>query len=380
MSGLLSRILFEGTRHPTFRVKRSLCNNFVCSHRIAGLPRTLTGCGVAVNTEVASLQMAFLQRRNLTAQPRDLGMPVKGMPMAGSSSALADLTERGGLMPKPETFDERLKPGFRGGRALFLFFLCNAVPFSAVLYYFREQRTQRTQMSLLTLPATADDVAAEALRVVRTASACFLVQRSGSSSGQRSTTVRVDPHAPEGTAYVPPTEPLPLVPQMPRNEITDVFESPSTPGLRYIHFAISRQSVAAAPVLAGERQASLLYISASRAAYCNVGGQLSILSDPEARRRFWRPHWALSFPPGRRAESAARQGSHEAEPPPLWQHEDYILLRLAVNEVSLQAAEDGPQRWEERRVCVSGSLPGAADEEGSAKWALVSSDGTVVER
>jgi len=379
MSGLLSRILFERTRHTMLRGKSSSCKNFVCSRRIAGSSRTLTGCGLQVNPDVASLPMAFLQRRNSTVQPRDFSMPVKGMPTSGSNSALADLTEKGGLMPKPETFDERLKPGFRGGRALFLFFLCNAVPFSAVLYYFREQRTQRTQMSLLTLPAAADDVATEALRVVRTASACFLVQRGGSSSGQRSTTVRVDPHAPEGTAYVPPTEPLPLVPQMPRNEITDIFESPSTPGLRYIHFAISRQSVAATPVLAGERQASLLYVSASRAAYCNVAGQLSILSDPEARRRFWRPHWVLSFPPGQGAEPAARQGSHEAEPPPPWQHEDYILLRLAINEVSLQATEDGPQRWQERRICVSGSL-GAAEEEGSAKWVLVDPDGNAVDR
>jgi len=166
---------------------------------------------------------------------------------------------------------------------------------------------------------------------------------------------------------------------MPRNEITDIFESPSTPGLRYIHFAISRQSVAATPVLAGERQASLLYVSASRAAYCNVAGQLSILSDPEARRRFWRPLWVLSFPPGQGAEPAARQGSHEAEPPPPWQHEDYILLRLAINEVSLQATEDGPQRWQERRICVSGSL-GAAEEEGSAKWVLVDPDGNAVDR
>lgn len=350
------------------------CKNLVCSRRIAGSPRTLTGSGLQVNLDVASLPMAFLQRRNSSVQPRDFSMPVTGMPTAGSGSALADLSERGGLMPKPESFDERLKPGFRGGRALFLFFLCNAVPFSAVLYYFREQRTQRTQMSLLSLPSAADDVATEALRVVRTASACFLVQ-----SGQRSTTVRVDPHAPEGTAYVAPTEPLPLVPQMPRNEITDIFESPSSPGLRYIHFAISRQSAAAAPVLAGERQASLLYMSASRAAYCNVAGQLSILSDPEARRRYWRPHWALSFPPGHGAEAAARHGSNDAEPPPAWQHEDYILLRLAINEVSLQATEDGPQRWQERRICASGSLPGAA-EEGSAKWVLIGPDGTVVER
>jgi len=378
MSGLLSRILSERTCHKIVRGNSSLGKNLVRSQR-DGLPWTLTGCSLQVKLDMATLPMTLLQRRGSSVQPRDFSVPATGMATAGSSSALADLTERGGLMPKPETFDERLKPGFRGGRALFLFFLCNAIPFGAVLYYFREQRTQRTQMSLLTLPLTAEDVAAEALRVVRTASACFLVQ-GGSSSGQRSTAVRVDPHAPEGTAYVAPTEPLPLVPQLPRNEITDIFESPSKPGLRYIHFAISRQSAAAAPVLAGERQASLLYVSTSRAAYCNVCGHLSILSDPEARRHFWRPRWALSFPPGHGAESAAPQRNHETEAPPSWAHEDYILLRLSINEVSLQATEDGPQRWQERRICVSGSLPGTAEEQGSEKWVLIAPDGRVLER
>lgn len=32
--------------------------------------------------------------------------------------------------------------------------------------------------------------------------------------------LRVDPHPPEATAYVPPTGPLPIVPQMERNFLT----------------------------------------------------------------------------------------------------------------------------------------------------------------
>lgn len=302
------------------------------------------------------------QRTHATVQSYDNDILVKGGMHPNRGTALADLTERGGFLPRPDVFDEKLKPGFRGGRALFVFFFCNAVPFGAVLYYFREQRTQRTQMSLLALPRGADEVAAEALRVVRTASTCFLMQ----GGVRQGATVRIDPHLPEGAAYVPPTEPLPLVPQMERSAITDIFESPSVPGLKYVHFALSRASAAAAPILAGERQASLLYISNTRGAYCTVSGQLSILIDAESRRRYWRSLWTASFP----ACEPEKAGS-ALEPSSQWQHGDYMLIRLSVSEVALQAAVDGPQRWQEQRVQLLDSVVG---EQAGTRWAVVTSD------
>jgi len=274
-------------------------------------------------------------------------------------SALVGLAERGGLLPRPEVFDERLKPGFRGGKALFVFFLCNLLPFGSLLYYLREQRNQRVGLSLLALPQTAEDVAEEALRAIRTSGSCFLMQ-AGTENGW---TLRVDPHAPEGTAYTPPTEPLPLLPSVERNVLTDIFESPPVAGLGFVHFALSRGSSAGARVLTGDRQASLLYISNTRGAYCSVSGQLSVLSDPESRRRYWKNHWSLSFFTAQKEETDASA----REPTPGWDSGDYLLVRLAVDDVTLHPVVDGPQRWDQRRVH---RCPGTMSDEGP-KWALV---------
>merc|ERR1712224_231252 len=43
-------------------------------------------------------------------------------------------------------------------------------------------------------------------------------------------------------------------------------------------------------------------------------------------------------------------GQAEAEVPPPWSRSDYLLLRLAVADISLHAMVDGPQRWEARRA------------------------------
>lgn len=299
--------------------------------------------------------------------------PVRGsdgdqLQRGGGEASLAELSERAGFLPKPEAFDERLKPGFRGGKALFVFFLANAVPFGAVLYYLREQREQRAQLSMLSLPASADEVAAEALRVVRTSSSCLLLQDAEASHAGYGGALYVDPHSPEATAYVPPTEPLPLLPQLERNVITDLFESPSVGGLGFIHLAVSASSPTGQAVARGRRKAGLLYISQIRGAYCTVSGQLSVLSDPESKRRYWKAAWAASFPPPPAppaAPSASGLPPPEALPP--WLSADYMLLRLAVDEASLQAIVDGPQRWDARRVH---RLDRAAAAEG-AQWAFV---------
>eukprot|EP00933_Yihiella_yeosuensis_P072796 TRINITY_DN81328_c0_g1_i1.p1 TRINITY_DN81328_c0_g1~~TRINITY_DN81328_c0_g1_i1.p1 ORF type:complete len:368 (-),score=79.83 TRINITY_DN81328_c0_g1_i1:126-1172(-) len=293
----------------------------------------------------------------------------------GRGSSLAELSERAGYLPQPEAFDERLKPGFRGGRALFIFFLCNAIPFTGLLYYLNEQREARAELSMLALPQTADDVAGEALRVIRTSAACFLLQDAEAVGTSFGGALRVDPHPPEASAYVPPTEPLPLIPQMERNVVTDLFEAPAVGGLGFIHFAVSRKSAEGAAVLAGRRRGGLLYLSHTRGAYCTVSGQLSVLSDPESKRRYWKGVWASAFPPplppaqtvpSAAPSAAVAQTAQESSP--AWQSEDYLLLRLAVDEASLQSIVDSPARWEASRVQRVGT---ASDPQGKS-WKLVS--------
>lgn len=257
------------------------------------------------------------------------------------------------------------------------------MPLGALLYYLREQRLSRAQLSLGALPVVADEVAAEVLRVIRTSGVCFLVQPAGLAGepwGAGGAVLRVDPHAPEGTAFVPPTEPLPLVPQLARNDLTDLLESPPVAGLGFVHLAVSRASPFGTAIAAGHRRASLLYVSSTRGAYCTISGQVSVLSDPEARRRYWRAAWAPSFPPrlpaqdarprlpsaGAPASGSAAAQAEPAELPPAWQHEDYLLLRLAVAEATLQASASGAQRWDSRRVVRR------ADDTGDGpKWDLV---------
>lgn len=295
---------------------------------------------------------------------------------------LAQLSQTSGLLPRPEIDDERLKPGFRGGKALAIFFLLNAVPFGGLLYYLRAERDRRAEMSLMALPAQPEDVAAEAQRVVRTAATCFMLKPVGTSAAGAGAatgaalTVRVDPHPPEGTAYVPPTEPLPLVPQLERNDITDIFESPTVAGLDFIHFALSRSSPSGASVLAGDRQASLLYVSHARGAYCTIIGQMSVLADADSRRHYWKGPWASSFPLLQQASptvsavpSAGSVSGTSAErllPPAPWANSDYLLVRFAVSEVCLGVLVEGPQRWDERRIQ---RLDERRAGEGGRKWA-----------
>lgn len=252
----------------------------------------------------------------------------------------------------PEAYDERLQPGFRGGKSLFLFFLCNAVPFSALVYYLKSERAERAQLSLHSLPETAEEVVAEVLRVIRTSPTCFLSQGTDAVSS-----VRVDPHAPEGRPYVPPTGPLPIVPQMGRNEITDLLESPPVAGLGYIHFALARSSTLGKAVLSGNRRANLLYVSPARGAYCNIGGHLSVLTDPESRRRYWKTWWVATLPAGRESEQ------EQTEP---WKTSEYVLVRFAVDDASIQSMVDGPQVWDFRRVRLSYGDKQASD----SSWVL----------
>lgn len=289
------------------------------------------------------------------------------LPHVGTTS-LGNLSDRSGFLPKPEVIEHQKKTDHRGKRALALFFLCNAIPFGGLLYYLREQREERAQLSLSSLPLSASDVVAEALRCMRTASSCFF-QRHGDASGD---VLLVDPHQPEAMAYVVPTTPLPILPQEERNAFTDIFESPSYVGLGFVHFAVSRNSSAGKAVLAGDRQAHLMYLSPQREAYCTVNGQLSVLSDPETRRRYWKSVWAFSFPneppPSKANVSTSGAPAAVPEAPSPWLAADYLLLRLAVNEVSLHTIGDGPSRWQARRARRVDKGKGSADD---AEWSLV---------
>lgn len=348
---------------------------------------------LAVQSRLLALSPAALQvaaRRAAASVPQPSSAPVQlAWASAGGAlspdglhggGSLAQLQERAGFLPRPEEFDERLKPGFRGAKALLVFFLCNAMPLVAVLWYLREQRANRSQLSLGVLPADAEDVAAEVMRVIRTSGISFLMQEDTPAGAGNGGILRVDPHAPEGSAYIPPTEPLPLVPQMERNDLTDIFESPPVAGLCFIHFAVSRNSPFGTAILAGHRRASLLYVSNTRGAYCTIGGQISVLSDPESRRHYWKNIWASSFPaaiadiarPGAPSAAAPAQGAAppaEVQAPPLWQNPDYILVRLAVAEATLRPALDGPGRWDSRRILRRSDMDGRT-AEGGAKWTL----------
>lgn len=308
--------------------------------------------------------------RVLTHNVRCFATALDTIPNGGlqpQATGLQSLGQRGGLLPKPEVFDEKLKPGFRGGKALFVFFLCNALPLGALLYYLQEKREERTQLCLSALPAAAEDVVAEALRVVRTTPVCFLLRQQDGTGSAYGGVLRVDVHPPEAVAYTAPTEPLPLLPQLERNVLTDIFEAPPIAGLGFIHFALSRSSAAA--VQAGHRRASLLYSSATREAYCIVSGQVSVLTDPDLRRRYWKGMWSFSFLEGRTADSA------EQSP---WMNNDYVLLRLAVDEVTLRAMVDGPERWEHRcarRRPAPASLQERGDGVQALQWTLTTPEG-----
>lgn len=269
-----------------------------------------------------------------------------------SPKSLSELSERAGFVPRPPEPEKDPKPGFRGGKALLIFFLCNAVPFSAIMYYLREQREKRTEMAMLVLPKAPEEVAAEVLRVIRTAAVCFLLQDSQAATANA---LRVDPHPPEATAYVPPTGPLPIVPQMERNFLTDMLESPAVVGLGFVHFALSRQSQEAQAIMAGRRKAALLYMSHTRAAYCTITGQLSILPDPDCRRRYWKPSWSWCF--------SAPPPDPQEEPREPWQSEDYVLVRFAIDQASLQSVVDTALRWDARHVKRVPSSEGARWED-----------------
>lgn len=222
------------------------------------------------------------------------------------------------------------------------------------MYYLREQREKRTELAMLTLPRAPEEVAAEVLRVIRTSAVCFLLQDSQVASHA----LRVDPHLPEATAYVPPTGPLPLVPQMERNFLTDLLESPQVLGLGFLHFALQRTSPEAQAILQGRRKAALLYVSHTRTAYCTITGQLSILTDPDCRRRYWKPSWSLCF-----AKQQPEEAEGTVEP---WQSQDYVLVRFAIDQASLQSVVDTSLRWDARHIKRIPGREGAHWEEAFA--------------
>ncbi|CAE7449803.1 kdelr2 [Symbiodinium natans] len=262
-------LALPGMAHGTQAAMAAACKHMVASTETLGrlaqmffsdeeLMRESVITALGVLPENLHVKGSFLADVNLDPTGL-LGCNVEKMELVSPQAEVAPgesltaLSERAGYVPRPPLPEEDPKPGFRGGKALFIFFLCNAVPFAALMYYLREQRTQRTQMALLSLPSLPEDIAAEVLRVTRTSSVCFLLQDAEATANRVAGTLRVDPHAPEASAYVPPTEPLPLVPQLERNFLTDLVESPAVSGLGFVHFAVAKASPEGRAVAEGRR-------------------------------------------------------------------------------------------------------------------------------
>eukprot|EP00971_Amphidinium_carterae_P020216 398351-Amphidinium_carterae.1 len=63
--------------------------------------------------------------------------------------------------------------------------------------------------------------------------------------------------------------------------------------------------------LTGSRQARLMYMSSTRGGYCSVYGALSVVSDADSRRHYWKNHWAAAFLPEAASEPEGVQKVHE---------------------------------------------------------------------
>ncbi|CAK9009849.1 unnamed protein product, partial [Durusdinium trenchii] len=102
-------------------------------------------------------------------------------------------------------------------------------------------------------------------------------------------------------------------------------------------------------------KAALLYVSHTRTAYCTITGQLSILTDPDCRRRYWKPSWSLCF-----AKQQPEEAEGTVEP---WQSQDYVLVRFAIDQASLQSVVDTSLRWDARHIKRIPGREGAHWEE-----------------
>lgn len=259
--------------------------------------------------------------------------------------------ERAGFLPQPQPMEPEVQKGFRGGKALFIFFLVNAVPAGYVVYYIRDQRAQREEQMLMALPVAPEDVASEALYVARTSPLCFCLLGVD--------LVRIDPHAPEDAVMTLPQGDLQFVPQLEKSPLTDIFTAEKSTGqpLSVIHFALPRSSAYAESIHSGHRKAKLLYSSQSRGAYCLVEGTLSFIDDPELRRHYWRRQWAATLP------FAAPADNNRTDSPMPWECADYVLVRMMVSGISLRPLVADPQCWQSRDVQLVPS-----DGDKPAKW------------
>lgn len=274
--------------------------------------------------------------------------------------------ERAGFLPQPQPMEPEVQKGFRGGKALFIFFLVNAVPVGYMVYYIRDQRAQREEEMLMNLPIAPQEVAAEALFIARTSPLCFCLLGGD--------VVRIDPHTPEPSVMTLPQGDLPLVPGFEKSPLTDVFtaERPEGCPLSIVHFALPKSQAHAESIRKGQRKATLLYSSPSRGAYCLVEGSLSFVDDPELRRHYWRRQWAATLPflapqatkGAAKKEVTKTDKAVEAEASrPAWECADYALMRFTVSGVSLRPMVANPQCWQSRNVKLQ-----VSDGQNAAKW------------
>lgn len=293
-----------------------------------------------------------------SASPTSRGCSGASTPVVVPKMRAPTARERSGFLPQPQPMEPEVQKGFRGGRALFIFFLVNAVPVGYVVYYIRDQRAQREEEMLMNLPVAPEDIAAEALSIVRTSPLCFCLLGGD--------VVRIDPHTPEPSVMTLPQGDLPLMPGLEKSPLTDIFmaERPDGCPLSIVHFALPKSQAHAESIRKGERKASLLYSSLSRGAYCVVEGTLSFIDDPELRRHYWRRQWAATLPfAAPMKEEKADNGAAEELSRQPWECADYALVRLTVSGVSLRQMVADPQCWQSRNVKRL-----VSDGEKSAKW------------
>ncbi|CAK9099082.1 Protein ILITYHIA [Durusdinium trenchii] len=88
-----------------------------------------------------------------------------------------------------------------------------------------------------------------------------------------------------------------------------------------------------------------------------AGKRLSILTDPDCRRRYWKPSWSLCF-----AKQQPEEAEGTVEP---WQSQDYVLVRFAIDQASLQSVVDTSLRWDARHIKRIPGREGAHWEEAT---------------
>lgn len=195
---------------------------------------------------------------------------------------------------------------------MFAFFLLNAVPVSAAVWYFRQQKEELVQNMVRSLPSVSADVIRESMRVMRSAPHPMLV------FGERASVFRIDPHPPGSVVLLPNvTDDKNAI----DNALSDLFTTDANDAipLRAIHFCMSKASFG---TIREATSHALVYTSPSRQGYVTLRGKVAAIEDASLRERLWKRHWHSLVAP------------FDGEP---HQNPDYVLVRMVPDEVRFQS-------------------------------------------